>query len=76
MLKLSDDELAAIMAAAQPLPVGQREAFLQQVAAGLQSCGEVGPGIVHRVAARVQREMFIPPLEAAVGRRRSGGKYG
>lgn len=60
-LKLSDDELSAVLAAARPLPVECRDAFLQQVASALQGCGEIGPGVVYRVAAQVQREFFDPP---------------
>lgn len=54
-LRLSDDELTAVMAAARPLPVGSRDAFLQSVAHELQGCGEIGPGIVHQVCREQQR---------------------
>jgi len=60
-IRLSDDELDAIFAAARPLAVERRDAFLQQVASALQGCGEIGPGVVYRVAAQVQREFFDPP---------------
>ena len=43
-LRLTDDELNAILTAAMPLAVEQRDAFLQQVAAGLASSPEIGPG--------------------------------
>jgi hypothetical protein len=62
MIKLTDDELSAVMAAARPIAVERRDAFLQQVAAELRRCGEVGPGTVHRVVARAQREFFEPPV--------------
>ena len=60
---LSDDELSAVLAAARPLAVERRDAFLQQVASSLQSCGEIGPGSVHRAIAEAQRAHFDPPLE-------------
>jgi hypothetical protein len=66
-IALSDDELEAILAAARPLDVHVRDAFLQRVAASLRDCGEVGPGTVHRAIAQAQKEFFDPP-EFANGR--------
>jgi hypothetical protein len=60
-IRLSDSELSAVFDAARPLPVERRDAFLQQVAATLSACREVGPGIVHRVCADVQRRFWDPP---------------
>jgi len=60
-IRLSDSELDAVMAAAQPLAVERRDAFLQQVASALQGCGEIGPGVVHRICAELQRAHFDPP---------------
>jgi hypothetical protein len=71
ILRLSDDELDAIFAAARPLDVGDRDGFLKAVAAALQSAGEIGPGVVHRVCVELQREFFDPPLETRSGT----GKY-
>jgi hypothetical protein len=59
-IRLSDSELDAVMAAARPLPVACRDAFLQAVAADLRG-REVGPGTVHRAIAKAQREFFDPP---------------
>jgi hypothetical protein len=59
-IKLSDDELSAVMSAAQPLPVDLRDPFLHAVASALQG-REVGPGSVHRVCRELQREFFAPP---------------
>src|SRR5262249_19474762 len=49
--------------------------FLQQVASSLQSCREVGPGVVYRVVAETQWRFFAPPdlsrsrsIEVALGR--------
>jgi hypothetical protein len=60
-IRLSDSELDAVMSAARPIAVERRDAFLQQVAVTLQGCNEIGPGVVYRVAAQVQREFFDPP---------------
>jgi hypothetical protein len=62
-IKLSDDELSAVLAAARPLDVRVRDAFLQQVASELARCDEVGPGVVHRVS--------VPPLSARSSTRRT-----
>jgi hypothetical protein len=71
-VRLTDDELSAVMLACQPLAPEARDGFLQAVAASLQTCGEVGPGSVHRTIVAAQREFFDPPefARAAVG-----GKY-
>jgi hypothetical protein len=61
MIKLTDDELNAVMAAAKPIAVDRRDAFLQEVASALASCSEIGPGTVHRVCAAAQRQFFEPP---------------
>ena len=61
LIRLSDAKLDAVMAAARPLSVDRRDAFLQQVAASLQSCRGLGPGVVHRVCAEQQRAFFEPP---------------
>jgi hypothetical protein len=62
-IRLTDDELDAVMTAA--IAVERRYAFLQQVAAELRNC-EIGPGLVHRIVAQVQREFFDPPLESGL----------
>ena len=46
-LRLSDDELDAVMLAARPLRPHDRDAFLQEVANALAGCSEIGPP--HRV---------------------------
>ena len=63
MFKLNDAALD-VVAAARPLEPHQRDAFLQDVAAALANCGEVGPGVVHRICATVQRRHFDPPTLA------------
>jgi hypothetical protein len=71
-IRLSDDELNVVMAAARPLPVERRDAFLQAVAAELRG-RELGPGIVHRVCAET-RAFFDPP-QLAAGAPGRGAKY-
>jgi hypothetical protein len=63
-LRLTDDQLAAVLRAAEPLAVGDRGAFLQDVAAALQG-QELGDGTVYRVVAQVQRKYCDPPLVTA-----------
>ena len=70
-IRLSDDELSAVMTACQPLPPDARDGFLRAVASSLQSCCEVGPGSVHRAIVAAQREHFAPPLDTRAG----VGKY-
>ena len=60
-IKLSDDELSAVMSAARPLLPERRDEYLRAVAAALQSCHEIGPGAVYRVVAEMQRAFFDPP---------------
>jgi hypothetical protein len=71
-IKLSDAELTAVLAAAGPLAVDRRDSFLQQVAASLGACTDIGPGTVHRAIAEAQRQFFDPPNLEHVGT----GKYG
>jgi hypothetical protein len=60
-LRLSDSELAAVMAAARPLDVDVRDAFLQSVAAALAGYAVLGPGVVARTCAEVQARYWHPP---------------
>jgi hypothetical protein len=68
MIRLTDVQLDVVMAAAAPLPVDRRDAFLQEVAAALEG-HEIGDGILHRVIAEVQRKFWDPPLVTARGKR-------
>jgi hypothetical protein len=60
-LRLTDDQLAAVLRAAEPLAVGDRGAFRQDVAAALQG-QELGDGMVYRAVAQVQRKYYDPPI--------------
>jgi hypothetical protein len=71
-IRLTDSELDAVLQAAAPIAVDRRDAFLQQVAASLGACRELGPGVVYRVVAETQRAFFDPPNLEHVGT----GKYG
>jgi hypothetical protein len=67
-IALTDAQLDVVLAAAQPLAVDRRDAFLQEVAAQLEG-REVGDGLVHRAVAEVQRKFWDPPLVTARGKR-------
>jgi hypothetical protein len=58
-LALSDDEYSAVMAAAAPIHPLQRGAFLQALATELEKHSIVGPGVVHRCAAELQRTFGV-----------------
>ncbi len=60
-VSLSDDELAIVMDAAQPLEPQARGKFLHDVAAELAKYPELGPGSVHRLVRATQRKYFDPP---------------
>jgi len=60
-LSFSDDELMAVMEAARPIDPRCRDQFLRDVAAELAKYELLGPGIVGRVVAKVQRAHLSPP---------------
>lgn len=57
-IRLSDDELTQVFRCAQPLPVADRDAFLQAVADKLAAYPEIGPGLVHRCCREAQKELL------------------
>jgi len=61
MISLSDPELAAIVEAARPIHPRERDAFLRAVAVELGRYPELGPGVIGRVVAKVQRENLNMP---------------
>jgi hypothetical protein len=66
-IALTDSQLEAVMAAAQPLAPADRGRFLQAVAEALRG-QEVGDGAVYLAIAEAQRKYFAPPvLERAAG---------
>jgi len=60
-IHLSDSELTAIMDAARPLQVHQRDAFLRDVATELAALPVIGNGALHRIITTVQRRHFDAP---------------
>jgi hypothetical protein len=66
-LRLSDNQLDAIMAAAEPLAPADRSPFLREVAALLES-QTIGDGSVHRACADAWAKFWDPPqLDRAKG---------
>jgi hypothetical protein len=62
MIRLSDDEVAAILQAARPIPRDRRKAFLVAVADELQRLGALrGEGSSHRIVKLVARQFFDAP---------------
>jgi hypothetical protein len=55
-LALSDEELAAVMGAAKPLPARDRPAFLEDVASELANYPEIGPGVIGKMAMSSHNE--------------------
>jgi hypothetical protein len=77
-IRLTDEELSHIFAAATPLAVDRRDGFLQAVAAALASHPDPGPGDVHRAIVAAQKMFFDPPVMSADDpsrKRISGSKY-
>jgi hypothetical protein len=58
-LSLSDDEYNAVQAAAAPIHPMQRDAFLKALAVELERHPVVGPGVVHRAAAELQKTFVV-----------------
>jgi hypothetical protein len=54
-LAINDAEIAAVQAAAAPIHPLQRDAFLKALALELERHPVVGPGVVFRAAAELQR---------------------
>jgi hypothetical protein len=64
-LQLNDEEMSVLMSLAGPIEQQRRPQFLQEVAAELEvkrQAGEVGEGLVHRLARTIQRKYFDPPV--------------
>jgi hypothetical protein len=60
-LSLSDAEYTAVQAAAAPVHPLQRGAFLQALAKELEPYSEIGPGLVHRLCADLQKRYGVTP---------------
>ena len=59
--------MTALLPAAQPLAVGDRDAFLRAVYAELSRQGELGPGVAYRTVRAEQRRFFRPPSGIKAG---------
>jgi hypothetical protein len=71
-IALSDSELSAIMDAARPLQVHQRDAFLRDIATELAALPVIGAGALHRIITMVQRRHFdAPDLRVSESRSRA-----
>jgi hypothetical protein len=60
-VRLTDQQFADIMRAAQPLQAADREAFLRAVADRLRDVADLGDGQVARVCRELQHEFLHPP---------------
>jgi hypothetical protein len=58
-LSLTDDEMNAVQAAAAPVHPLQRDGFLRALAVELERHPIIGPGVVHRCAAELQRRYTV-----------------
>lgn len=60
-IALSDEQMSAIWAAAMPLDVKVRGAFLEDVAKEISRHPILGDGLLHRLIMVIQRKHFDPP---------------
>jgi hypothetical protein len=58
---------AAVQAAATPIHPLQRDAYLKALAAELEKQPAIGPGVVHRCAAALQKT-FVVEARSEIGR--------
>jgi len=65
-IRLTGEQLDAVLRAAGPLAPDRRQAFIDQVTTALQNVSEIGPGILHRVIVAAQHEHFDPPRFATI----------
>jgi hypothetical protein len=59
--ELTDYQVGLVLSAARPLPIQDRDAFLDDVAAELAACPELGDGVVSRTCRELQRKYYDPP---------------
>ena len=60
-IAFSDEQLDAIMRAAQPLAPADRERFVEAVTTALQG-RELSDGAVYLAIRKAQRQFFVPPV--------------
>jgi hypothetical protein len=70
-LSLSDEEMSLLRQLSAPIPLRQRQDFLLAIAAELESeqtaGAEVGVGLIHRIASRLQHR-YGPTAQPAAGK--------
>jgi hypothetical protein len=59
-LSFSAEEMDLLLELARPIEPAQRSAFLDAVAAAIAGQAS-GPGLVHQLGRRIQREFWTPP---------------
>jgi hypothetical protein len=69
-IRLTDSQLDAVLAAARPLAVGDRDQFLQDVARALQG-QDLGDGAVYRAIRDVQSPPCPPQMDHLPQHRRA-----
>ena len=74
-IKLSEDQMNAIIAASTPLRPDARGAFLETCAREIAALPMIGDGSLHRLVMVVQKRYFRPPLETEEHGRRGVSKY-
>jgi hypothetical protein len=71
-LRLTDEQMSAVLRAAQPLQPQDRASFLRDVALALAALAEPGDGSVALVCRAVQARYFrVPDLTSGIGSPRS-----
>jgi hypothetical protein len=59
-VRLTDEQMSAILAASHPIAPARRSAFLADVARELAALREIGDGALHRVIMAAQKRYFDP----------------
>ena len=59
-LAFTSEEITLLLSLARPIEPSQRSAFLDAVAAAIGEQAS-GPGLVHQVGRRIQRQFWSPP---------------
>jgi hypothetical protein len=60
-LRLTDEQLTAIMRGAAPLAPNRRDAYLREIADALAVAGEIGDGSVARAIRTAQKRHYDVP---------------
>ena len=61
-IKLSEQQMSAVLTASYPLPAIRRSDFLVDIARELSGLPVLGDGVLHRVIMTTQRKYFAPPI--------------